>query len=238
MNPFYQPTVVPAFQNYSEGPYLGFLGPFNPGALKPGVDFKESMFVVPGLFPNHTAVRWTYPEVKCPNGVYGFYQVAYGNYYNGTPKTPIPPRQVNAIKTLVQTHDLMIGGNTQGFDLLIDLFLTKDAGNHNIHLFEVSVFLHSPKSVVDYFATARPLGTFTVSGVTWKAALNGTIILIMPADGSDLLTGSVDVKAMFDWLISQNVITGTEWFNGYGLGAEPTRGSGSFAVNTFAVAYN
>ena len=60
----------------------------------------------------------------------------------------------------------------------------------------------------------------------------------MPTDTSDVLSGSIDIKAMLDYLVAHDVLTGNEYFNGLAMGAEVQQGSGSLEINNFAVTYS
>ncbi|PSC03873.1 hypothetical protein SLNSH_16510 [Alsobacter soli] len=176
--------------------------------------------------------------------MYCFNAVDFGNYDWTVPQTPIASSQVNAIASLSQTFDLTLGGDGSKYDVITDMFLTGKAGDNTTNLYEVEIFLHTPQYSSDWvnYGGMTTIGTYTGSGHTWKVASTtggaGTPDLIfMPTDTPDVLSGTLDIKGMLDYLVAQHVLTGSEYFNGLGIGAEVQQGSGSLSINTFAVDY-
>jgi hypothetical protein len=236
-------VIVKDHQAYRWGSYLAYIAPFNKGALRFGRDYTESIDIAVGRFPNATVFKWDWPDVPCPLGVYGFNAIDYGNYYNTVVSVPIAPRQVGQIHTLRATHNASFMGMLHGYDVIDNFFLTTRAGDHRTNAFEIEVFLHTPAYSVQFVRHSVRVGTFEGSGRRWVVAVArsqaGPIpdILFMPEDEADVAAGTIDLKAMLDYLVGIHLVPATLFFNGMALGVEPQRGSGSMTLNTFSVAY-
>ena len=64
------------------------------------------------------------------------------------------------------------------------------------------------------------------------------MIIFSPANFSDLLNHTIDLKALFLAAVQAGYLTGNEYFNGFELANEATSGSGSMTVNSLSVNYN
>jgi hypothetical protein len=233
-------------QPFTKGSYFAWLAPWGAGSLQPGKDYTESLTLDPETFPARTQIRWSWPAqppAMSMAGVYNFLAVSFGDQYGTQVQAPIPPRQVAAITALTQTHDLAIEGAPDGFDVVVDYFLTREAGKHDVHLFEVEIFLHTPAFSHDYVRSVEQVGTFTDRHArTWTVAINrknghGPAILFMPVGREDVLRDTIDIQAMHIWLMARGVLSGREWFNGLGLGAEVRQGNGLLVIKHFSVDY-
>ncbi len=230
--------------NWTKGSYLVYLAPWGAGSLVRGRDYWDSVTFASDPFPNGLSMSWSWPD-KAPtsSGVYNLNAINFGNANHTIVQTPITPLQVSAIGTLTQTQALTLGGETAKYDVITDFWLTAKAGNLDTKLFEVEVFLHTPAYSRSYVQHATPLGTYTdAQGRPWTMAIDkganlAPDILIMPENGRDVLSGSVDLKGMLAWLAGHGVITGTEYFNGLSMGAEVRQGAGALVIDRFNVEY-
>jgi hypothetical protein len=236
-------TTIGDAVNWSKGSYLVYLSPWGAGSLVRGKDYWNTATVTGDLFPNKVTMNWQWPDkVPTTSGVYNFNAIDFGNSFNAVVPTPIKALQVNSIGTLTQTHNFTLGGDTSKYDVITDFWLTQKAGDFTNRLFEVEVSLHTPAYGKAYFLSATPVGTYTdAQGQAWTVTIDRKSaipdILIMPKGGGDLVSGTVDIKGMLDWLVAQKVITGNEYFNGLAMGAEVRQGAGSLTVNNFNVDY-
>lgn len=227
------------------GQFLGFLGAFE-GACAglSGVNYADTLSVLPTTFPNNTVISWRWPPNSpvgpCGVGVWAFLQVMFGNYAGGT-FVQVGAKQVKNITTLTQSAAIRVGGaNTDNFDIVDDFFLTSASGS-GTNQFEIEIFLHPNSAAVAFFNTGASKGSVVLGGITWDVAVvSGTApdILLIKSDHTDALTTTIDMKAMFNYLIAQSVITGNEWYNGHGLGAEPGQSGGTLTIDQFSVNYN
>jgi hypothetical protein len=229
------------YQQYTKHSYSAFAAPFNAGSLIRGKDYVDAITVHPATFPADTLMSWTWPSDPCPIGICNFVSIQYGNYYNTHPETPISSRKIKEIATLTEVHGLTLGGSLQGFDVIIDFFLTSEPGGDSVHAFEIEIFLHTPRSSVWYMNHLLPIGTYKDNnGVVWRAAIDAKAkdILFMPIDKADVLSADIDLKTMLLWLVSRGTITGNEYFSGLATGAEVKQDFGSLLINSFSVTYD
>lgn len=202
-----------------------------------GTDFTESISYFSSSFPNNTSIKWSWPATPATS-IYGFLQVAFADYHGTVPQTPVTAKQVKNVSTLVSSHNFTHEGTTNGYDVIYDIFLTDTANDSNGVLFEIEIFLHTPNFAASLVTGSTQIGTFVGSGITWTVAISGNDILFMPSNQADVLADSVDIKAMFAYLIGQGTITGNEFYNGHAFGVEPRLGGGSLTLNSFSVAFS
>lgn len=237
--------VLRDHQNYTSHSYNSYLSPWNKGALVEGVDYDESLQLNEAAYPNGQTIMWRWPkEPPARRGVYNFLHVAYGNYYDTRPKEPIPSVKVRDIAELTQSFNLSFGGDLDGFNVIDNLFLTEKPGNFEKILYEVEIFFHSPSNAVWYVNHSHPVGRFVASGIEWFVAVDrngphGQDVLIMPSSHQDApVADKLNLKAMFDYLIASNVLSGDEYFNGLALGVEVHHGAGNLTINTISTRYH
>jgi hypothetical protein len=226
-------TIIRDKTNYSSGVYTGYLAPFSGTEVTP----NEMVIMTPRIFPNAVEINWNYSSTPCV-GVCAFLAISYGNSAGTVARTPITPIQVNNLNSLMESHDLAFGGTTSGYDVIDDAFLYSSP-TQTARLFEFEVFLHTPSQSAAWVASAKQLGTATISGISWTVAWypnSGGVpdVLFTPADGADVPNATIDLRAMFLWARSKGIITGTEWFTGFALGAEPQSNSGSMTIKAFS----
>jgi hypothetical protein len=230
-------------QPLSQGHYQSYLASWNKGQLQEGKDYWQCLAFNRQTYPDGQTIAWSWPNTPPPSrGVYNFLAVDFGNYYDTVTPQPIAPQAVSDIKVLNQKYNLVISGDLDGFDVIDDFFLTRDPGKFDHKLFEVEIFFHTPSYSHTYARQVAQVGKVTASGVQWnvsvdKHAGNGQDILIIPANGADLLSGEIDIKAILGQLIAAGVLTGTEYFNGLGLGVEVRQGSGRLNILKLGTAY-
>jgi hypothetical protein len=236
-------TLVPD-QAYSVGSFLAFVAPFNAGSYVYGQDYTANIAVTNGSLTSNVAMSWNWGSTPCPDGVYDFSAIDYGYYDNTVVNTPIPSATISSIQTLTETHSLTFAGNLQGFDAIDDMFLTTSPENSNTNVAEIEVFLHTPTYSAQYVQASTPIGTFQNSGITWTVAesvSSGSTqpdFLIMPTNQADVPSGTIDLKAALNYLVSKGLIAGSLYFNGFALGTETQSGSGSMTINSLSVAYS
>jgi hypothetical protein len=187
-------------------------------------------------------MTWSWPTTP-DNGVYDFDAINYGDYDGTVVQNPIASTPVNNLGTLTETHSLAFSGTLEGYDAIIDMFLTTTPEDSNTNAAEIEVFLHTPTYAAQYVQSQTPVGTFQGSGITWTVTVDhgggesGLDLLIMPSDQADVSSGTIDLKAMLQYLVSKGVLSGNLFFNGLGVGTETNYGSGSMVVNSLSVTY-
>lgn len=236
------PTVTLGdYQEYGKGPWMGYMSAFNSASYVSGQDYLDTMTLAPEIFPDATLISWTWPDIEAPNGVYGFLHISHGNVKHTFPPTPIAPARVSSLGSLTITHAITLEGNLPGFNVIVDMFLTSAAGDHTTDVWEIEVMLHTSSSGLRYINGCTPLGSFTdAQGRSWRVVRNPAtpIVLFIPQGDGDMLSGSVDIKEMLQWLAARGTISGAYWYNGLGVGVEPTRGAGTAMVDHLAITYS
>ncbi|MGO4173646.1 hypothetical protein [Bosea sp. TAF32] len=227
-------------QAFAKGPWLAWLEPWGAGALIQGKDYTNAMKILPDRFPAETSIEWAWPSTPPASGVFNFLAINFGNYYNTKPPVPISARKVRDIAVLKHNHDFALAGNLDQYNVMTNIWLTREAGRHDQQLFEVQVFFHAADLAKLYVRSSTPIGAYRdETGRNWQVSIDRTRqvpdILLLPS--TDVRISSVDIRAMLLWLRAQGVITGEEWFNGLGTGVEVTRGSGSMKINALSITY-
>ncbi len=239
-SPAMSQVVLRDNQSYPSGSYLAYIAPYNKGSLWQGSDYNETISISNSLFPTSTVIYSQWPNVPCSKGVYGFNAIDFGDYYNTIVPLPIKSSKVNKIDALLETHDMVLSGYTDGFDVIDDLFLTSGPGSTSRHLFEVEVFLHTPSYSSRFFKTGRYIGTFTQSSQSWTVVVvpgDTPDVLFMPTAQTDIISAAVNLKYMLDFLVYNKIISGNEYFNGMAFGSETQQGYGTLTINAFSVYY-
>jgi len=237
-------VVLTDNQLYTKGSYDAYMQPWGKGSLVAGKDYTESFTVTPYTFPDNSTITWSWPNTPAysttGSGVYNYLAFGYGE----GAQVPITPKKLADIQALSETHDFALSGSLPGFDVIHDIMLTSvPNGPWDGTQIEVEIFLHTPAYSVSFAQAATQVGTFTGSGRTWAVSvyLNtaGTAgdVVIVPQNYEDVPSGTVDIKAMFDYLVSQKVLTGNEYFNGLQTGVEVDQGNGSAAFKSYSVSY-
>lgn len=241
---------------FTQGPWTAFIAPFNKGSLVKGVEYDQSVTIDPANFPNKTLFTCRFPESRTKLGIYGYNSVQFGNYYNTIPARPIPSSQIRDIKALIVKFDLQLklGAKNSNANVQIDGFLTSTKNPNDI-VAEYQIFLHTPDFTKDYANTLRSLGTFISQAnadtpqIVWnvyrepKNAQNSPDYIFYPANTADVLSGTFDMKQVFDWLSAPNPKTGatylggSEYFNGTSVGLEPIHGEVELLVKSIGCEY-
>lgn len=228
-------------EEFSRGPYLAYMSPWNKGNLVINKDYAESITLDPTTFPNGTKIKWDWPA-KPAEGIYNFLAIDFGNENETIVQKPIPPRRVKDLKDLSQEFELTATGLLNGFDVISEFYLTQKPGSFENKLFEIEVFLHTPAYSYQYVSGSTPIGNYSGSGIDWFVSIdhgapNGPDILFMPSDRRDVLSGHLDFKSMLDWLVNKKVISGNEYFNGMAVGVEVRQGGGSLSYEKLEIIY-
>jgi hypothetical protein len=229
---------------YTSGSYSAYASTYAAAstALVKGTDF-DAVWTLGGSFPNSSVLNWYTPKGTIPNsmGVWGFHHIDYANYDNSVQQVQITPQMVGDISTFIASFDHSYTG-TAFFNTLHEIWLDKDgsqtASRSSGALFEIGFLLH-PGDSGTFHASGTLIGTTHVNNsVTYTARSHGTYITFMAS--ADVLSGTIDWAAALNFLITNEVITGSEWVSGISFGVEPvleagtgTR-TGQFTLNTFS----
>lgn len=226
---------------YTKGSYGAFLGTFNVG----GLTYTNSLKVFDSTFPNGSSIDWNYSGST--DQIKSFLQLAsYGNYFNTIPQSVITPRRLSAITTLTATHNITASGTANSHNIIHDGFFTTASGNHGTQVYEYEVFCRTPQLAQDYLNAGyvTQVGTPTIDGRQWQVAVDSTAmggtrpnVLFAPVGYADILSATINLKALFDYAVAQSVVTGDPYFNGESFGVEVAKGSGTAKLNSYSVSY-
>ena len=216
--------------------------PWNAGNLVNHRDYNQTITINPARFPNGTVLSWRWPDRSNSHNVWGYPEVAYG-YQAGVlpPPDSKGPRavQIRHLAVLTGSYEIAISGDTDEFDVLWETQLT--SAPHQGQIFEFSVLIHAPSYIRAWFADLPRKHRYESAEFAATIAVtdNGSYpyILVLP-DRGDLFSGTFDLKALFDFLIAKKVLTGNEYVQGFELGAEPRKKSGTLKINLLSYDWN
>ncbi|GGE93686.1 hypothetical protein [Sphingomonas prati] len=233
--------VVAARTNFHKGPYTAYAQPWGGDAdplYRYWATYADTMRIDPARFPNNTAMHWRWPP-HAPRGagVWAYDFIAYGNYDGGPPETPVPPRQIDRIRTL--RHDFAWTSTGLGrANVLTEFYLRSDPADSESKLLEIGFLLSAPPRTIAFADSGKPIGQYRdAAGREWKASLNEKYVLFLPTDNAPVAKGTLDILAALRWLKAQKLVTGTEWFTGIAIGAEPMAGFGHLQIDRWKVEY-
>lgn len=217
-------------QPYYRGSYQAFASPwstFFETGLVHGVDYRDTIAVRPDAFPDRTVIESIWPaRAPLKSGVWGYNALSFGNYDGGRPPVPVMPRQVMTIRRLDESFAFRAGGSPF-FNLLTEFYLTSKAGDETAKVAEIGLFLHTPQTTAAFAGTGTLIGGYRDrQGRAWSVRRQGRYYLIVPTNGEDVTSGTIEIAPLLRWLMRRHVLTGHEWFNGIAFGMEPAPGGG------------
>lgn len=226
--------VIGTNTTYLVWPYSAYLQSFGVA----GVTVTQQATLTPA-FPNGTQASWSVSggdasTVKSYLGV-----VNYGNYFGTSAQgTHIPPAQIKNISALTGTHSISFTGTN--FNVMYDIFLSPDVDGI-AHPCEIEIMLHASSAAQSWFLTLTTIGTTTISGISWdvkKSADAVQQIVFMQTSRADIPTGTIDLLAMLNYLVTTSTISSSSLFyHGHGFGVESIAGSGTITINSFSITY-
>lgn len=208
-------------------------------------DYTVGAIFQASQFPNGLHNGWRVPTTPPSSGVRGYPALIYGNYENSSPDVPITSRQVNAISQLRIDLDFDYAGGDQNA-VLLEAWLTdtpKPTGSIAANkVKEFGAFVLTTAGVISSFATQTARGTFTdPGGRLWtiaEATGSNPPFLMFRVGLNEKATGTIYFKEMMNHCVTNGWLSGSAYFNGLGIGAEPYIGPGAVKYNTFGVTYS
>ena len=233
------PSRSPAIgTSYASGPYRTVNNVWNKGGLNNGSDFTQSVTYDPATFPAGVTLQWSWPGFN--EEIWAYPEVITGyKPWDPDDGTLALTTRVDAVSELDAHFDLAISGDTGKFNVALEFWLTdKPGGGPKSITTEVMVWLHNGDLTPAGKKTGRyeerrlrrldlrregddrPSGD---SEVRWK-------YVALKAD-ADLLSGSIDLRAVLVALRKHGVIDGGDFIGGFELGAEVAGGAGSLRID-------
>jgi hypothetical protein len=214
---------------YYRGSYQAFASPwstFFDASLVHGIDFRDTIAVDPATFPDGTIIESMWPKRPPKTGVWGYNAVSYGNYDGGRPPERVTPKQVKDLKRLNEAFSYRFSGSPF-FNLLTEFYLTAKPGDETSKLVEIGLFLHTPALTSAFARSGERIGDYRDrQGRIWTIRRQGTYYLVIPNDGADVQSGTLELQPLLAFLMTKHVLSGAEWFNGMAFGVEPASGGG------------
>jgi hypothetical protein len=235
-----QPVVKTDRQWSSEGEYMAYASPWcaERAGLVQGRDYANTITYETGNLANAKDVKlsWRWPTTlprAC--GVYGYDHVAQWNYDTGAVRKPRAPVQVGQIAQLTIGYGVDFSAPQASFNGLGEFYLTSKPGDLSTKMVEIGWFWNAPPSTIMWAANSRNLGVFKDKyGKSWTVAADksgaaGLFVTFIPANGR-LSWGNFDATNALVYLQAAGVVKAEWYFNGYAVGIEPLKGSGTAII--------
>ena len=216
--------------------------PWNNGSLVNGTDYTQTLTANSSTFPDGTVISWNWGSHINSDNVWGYPEVVYGaqaGIWQSADGQGPQPIQIKNLTALTGTYNVSIGGSTDNFDVLWETQLT--SAPFSGQEVEFSIMPHSPSYDTQYITSLPDQYQYNEAGLSATIAVtsNGSYpyVIVLPNQG-DMLSGTVDIKSILDFLTAKGVLTGNEYIQGFEMGAEPQTGSGSLTINKIGYDWN
>ena len=220
---------------YTNNGWYVFNNTWGSSDLVYGKDYTISSSYDPEAPVSGTTFTWSYPPPSVSwTKVLGYPSLMFGSdtYDNATGEydpAKVLPIKIADLDHVVSRYELSYGGETSGFDVAYDIWLTsKPDGKWSDVTNEVMIWLH--QGDLSTYGTA--VGTY--SDGTYSATIYhiGTYTALVP--DKDYTAGEVDIGAILDKLQQLGIVSPDEYLNQIDLGAEPIKGAGYLTVNSLS----
>lgn len=234
---------------FNSNPWTVISNAWNAGALVYGRDYTQQVVYDPANPNEGVSASWSFPGRTGPNlTVLSYPALGYGaSPWNATiagseSKFPI---KISDISSLVFNHDVSISGQTDGYNIAYDLWLTSTPGGSGATVtHEIMIWIHTGAggpagSVVSSYRDDVFNGSIYTAKMTDAAgsSTHSWQYVAIQAQGDDLVS-QVDFGAMLTQLKALGIVTGNEYLADVQLGAEITFGSGAYTINYMDVNLN
>ena len=208
---------------------------WNPGQLVSGRDYRISSTYSKADLTGGTTFNWSFPDVDMsgPTIVRAYPEVIFGPapMSGGAKPTDIAgvfPVKVDDIKSLAADYDVSFHGDTKGFNVSYDIWLTNTPnGGTNSVTNEIMVWLHQG----DVASFGTRVGTYVdgaFSAIIYHSASKNYTAIV---SNSDSTTGILDIAKVLHTLGDLGIVSNNEYLGSVELGAEVVSGAGSLSIN-------
>jgi len=144
-NPYRHVFPTNGVYNPGSGSYWAFTNDWSLAAtLRPGIDYQESIGVLPPAVASGAVISGTYPAAS-PGQLYGYPEIVFG----GQGGNAVPPgltvpisQKINQYNNITSTFSVTpSGGNRPNFDVLTEMWLNTAVGSSGHNEFELYVLL-------------------------------------------------------------------------------------------------
>jgi Ca2+-binding RTX toxin-like protein len=229
-------TLTGNFQEVTQGVFRLNNNTWGVGDRVNGTDFTQTISYDPANLTRDVQMDWAYGDNPDGN-ILGYPEIAFGFKPWSQDGPDFMVTKVSDLRELEITTDIDIGGETGGFNVAYDLWLTDTpkGGPGDIST-EVMVWMHKG----DFGGGEVPFATYTTADYTAEVYTtdgfqSGDIAtwryIAVIIDG-DRLDGTIDMDAILRFLVQKGLVSGDEYLTGVELGAEVQKGTGSLDLNS------
>ncbi|MDR6530762.1 Ca2+-binding RTX toxin-like protein [Caulobacter rhizosphaerae] len=209
---------------------------WNPGTLTYKQDYVIDSAYSASDMTAKTTFNWAFPVVTEPYPTVRAYpEVIFGpapmsGGHKASDITTVLPAQVSSLTALTADYDVSYKGNTGGFNVSFDIWLTDTPnGGASTVTTEVMVWVHKG----DFDAFGTQVGTYSNGSVTGKIYANTTGDWTYTAVVLDQDTpkGQIDIAGILKTLEGLKLVSSADYVASVELGAEVVSGAGSLTIN-------
>jgi hypothetical protein len=239
---------------YTTNQWTALENVWNPQSLIFGSDYTQTVTYDPNAVNYNFSSLWKFPAAvnnlytvhSYPSLIYGPSPWYGSGVVNGT--STLFPVQIGNIKSLTSNYNVTLGGNTSGYDVAFDLWVTNSPNGDSTSITnEIMVWIHrggfNPAGQYltayssKYFSGSiyyQPVTTDNSGGNSqiWKWKYAAVVA------NTDTLSGQIDFANILKVLVNNGIVSPTAYLRGVELGAEVAAGQGSLTINSLTVNLN
>jgi Ca2+-binding RTX toxin-like protein len=238
------PAAIPAGYSQLVGPGKAYTAHgwyvlnnvWNPGNLVYGTDYTVDSAYSAADMTSKTTFNWSFPvTTDSAHTIRAYPEVIFGpapmsGGHKASDITTVLPAQVSSLTALTADYDVSYKGNTGGFNVSFDIWLTDTPnGGADTVTTEVMVWVHKG----DFDAFGQQVGTYSNGSVTGKiyASTTGDWTYTAVVLDQDMPKGQIDIAGILTTLKGLNLVSSTDYVASVELGAEVVSGAGSLTIN-------
>ncbi|MBA4807425.1 hypothetical protein [Brevundimonas sp.] len=205
---------------------------WNPGKMVQGVDYTIASTYTPGAPNADVTFQWSFPfTTETFTNIKAFPEIIFGpapmsGGQKSTDVSAVFPVKVSDIGDLILDYSVDYTGNTGGFNVAFDIWLTSvEGGGASTLTNEVMIWVHKG----DFAPFGELVGRYVTDDFSASVYHSGTYTAFVL--DSDLKAGQIDLDAMFDYMIGLGIMSEDEFLASVELGAEVQSGAGSLTID-------
>lgn len=212
---------------FGQTPANGFIylnNTFGRGNLVNGLDYIQRLVAVPATFPIDATIEWDWkggPCSGCGAFAYSYPVINYGgsNYDNPFHVIGPWPQQIERNSVLKVTYDVILNGNLDSYDTLLDIFVTAEPTSENgDYVAEISFFPQSNNAPLLGRPHEFSFGTAYVGSQGTPPQI--CISPVIENKRRNILSGTIDLNEILRHLVATGHLSGKEWLRGVQFGVE------------------
>ncbi|CAN7351021.1 GH12 family glycosyl hydrolase domain-containing protein [Caulobacter sp. LjRoot300] len=238
------PVAIPAGYSQLTGPGAAWTAHgwyvlnnvWNPGDLVYKTDYVIDSAYSASDMTAKTTFNWSFPVVTEPYPTIRAYpEVIFGpapmsGGHKASDIGGVFPVQVSTLSQLTADYDVSYKGNTSGFNVSFDIWLTDTPnGGADTITSEVMVWVHKG----GFDPTGEVVGTYSNGSVTGKiyASKAGDWTYTAVVLDADTPKGQIDIASILKTLEGLKLVSSADYVASVELGAEVVSGAGSLTIN-------